>query len=98
MSYLNPEEIRKERKQYFNDPKDKNQLPLIVNEINARVLRGKREIYEIGRLLTKAKSLVGHGKFKKWVKDNVKEFGYQTANNFMNVYRYCLGLWNWLAL
>jgi hypothetical protein len=91
MSHLNPEEIAKKREEYFNDPGDKNQLPLIVKEINARVLNGKREIYEIGRLLTKAKSLVGHGNFKQWVKDNFEEISYQTARNFMNVYRYCLG-------
>jgi Protein of unknown function (DUF3102) len=61
-----------------------------VDEIRTRVGSTKQQIFEIGRLLTQAKGIVGHGKFKKWIKKQKFDFSYQTANNFMNVYHYCL--------
>ena len=83
-------DIREERARLFkDDPESDKQLPLIVEEIRARVGKTKRQIFEIGRLLTQAKTIVGHGKFKDWIKGKF-DFSYSTANNFMNVYRYCL--------
>jgi Protein of unknown function (DUF3102) len=83
-------DIREERAHLFkDDPESDKQLPLIVEEIQARVGSAKRQIFEIGRLLTEAKAIVGHGEFKDWIKGKF-DFSYSTANNFMNVYRYCL--------
>jgi hypothetical protein len=62
----------------------------MVTEINERVTRFKREIYEIGRVLTEAKDMLGHGRFIKWHRANF-DFSYPTANNFMNVYKHCIG-------
>jgi hypothetical protein len=61
----------------------------IIKEIKYRVKICKKEIFEIGALLTEAKQIVGHGKFKPWIEDNF-DFSYETANNFMNVYKTCL--------
>lgn len=91
MSNKTAKSLREERDRLFkDDPESDKQLPLIVDEIRARVGSTKRQAFEIGRLLTKAKAIVGHGKFKDWIKNQKFDFGYQTANNFMNVYRYCL--------
>jgi hypothetical protein len=65
-------------------------LSFIVEEVKTRIGICKREIYFIGELLTEAKRIVGHGDFQRWI-DDTFEFSYQTANNFMNVYKYCLG-------
>ncbi|UGY28178.1 DUF3102 domain-containing protein [Bradyrhizobium septentrionale] len=51
---------------------------------------GKRmigDIIEIGRLLTEAKQIVGHGNWLPWIE---REFGWsrQTANNFINVFKF----------
>lgn len=32
-----------------------------------------------------------HGEFKDWIRGQKFDFSYQTANNFMKVYRTCLG-------
>jgi len=69
---------------------DKSELSKIAMEIRSITGNVKTETYRLGELLVKAKEVVGHGKFKKWVKGNF-EFSYQTAQNFMNVYRHCLG-------
>lgn len=90
------EEIKNIRKANFpDDPENPNQLPLIEDELKIRIRTVKRETYEIGRLLTDAKKIVGHGNFQNWVKE---KFGFspQTANNFMNVYKVCIGR-QWLA-
>jgi len=90
MSYQTAKAIGEERARLFkDDPESDKQLPLIADEIRARIRNIKREMFEIGQLLTEAKARVGHGKFKGWIKANF-DFSYQTANNIMRVYRYCL--------
>jgi hypothetical protein len=64
-------------------------IKYIVEEIKYRVKICKKEMFEIGGLLTEAKQIVGHGKFKQFIEDNF-DFSYETANNFMNVYKTCL--------
>jgi hypothetical protein len=88
---MDPEEIRAKRLALFkDDPKNDKQLPLMADEIRARGGVIKREMYEKGRVLIEAKALVEHGKFKRWIGQEF-DFSYQTANNFMNVYKSCLG-------
>jgi hypothetical protein len=82
-------EIRTVRETTFL-PDDPNRIGLIIEEIYRRASNIKREMLEIGRLLTEAKEIVGHGNFKKWIEE-IFDFSYQTANNLMNVYRYCGG-------
>jgi hypothetical protein len=90
-SNFHAHEFAKTRKRDFSyDPGSPNQLSLITDEVKAWVNTGKRSIYEIGRLLTVAKSLVDHGEFKEWIAHNF-DFSYATANNFMNVFKICIG-------
>lgn len=94
---MDPEAIRAKRLSLFkDDPENVNQLPLMGDEIRARIGNTKRQAYEIGELLTDAKALVEHGKFKRWIKDQKFDFSYQTANIFMKVYRTCLGRPDWV--
>jgi hypothetical protein len=89
---MNPEEIRKQRLELFkDDPRSDKQLPLMAEEIRERGKAIKVQIYETAQVLTEAKDLMEHGKFKSWIRDQEFDFSYQTANNFMNVYRTCLG-------
>jgi hypothetical protein len=91
MSNKTAKEIREERLElYKTDPESNKQLPLIADEIRARVRNIKRQMFEIGQLLTEAKVFMEHGKFKDWIRDQKFDFSYQTANNIMRVYRYCL--------
>ena len=86
-----PEEISKKRREEFqHDPDNPTHLGLIIEEINCRFGRTKQDIYTIGELLTKSKSILPHGQFQSFVEDNF-EFSYQTANNMMNVYACCAG-------
>lgn len=88
---MNPEAIRRKRMALFkDDPKSDKQLPLIADEIRARGGVIKREMYEKGRALTEAKAMQTHGGFKRWIGQEF-DFSYPTANNFMNVYKTCLG-------
>jgi len=82
---------KKREEQFMNESENPQQLPLIEDEIKARIRRTKKEIYKIGELLVKAKSLVPPGKFKSWIKENFEDLSYPTAVNFMRVYKCCLG-------
>lgn len=82
--------VKKLKEEKASDSKKQNELPQIVDEIRKITINVKGEMYRIGELLVRGKRIVGHGKFKEWVKDNF-EFSYQTAKNFMNVYEHCLG-------
>jgi len=91
MNIKNADDCRNSRQRNFgNDPLNQNQLSLMVNEVNLRVQNIKRELYEIGRVLTEAKKIIGHGGFQDWIEANF-DFKYPTANNFMHVYKHCLG-------
>lgn len=68
----------------------KKRLSEIANDIRRINISIKEQMYEIGKMLTEAVSILGHGNFQKWIEINCS-FSYQTANNFMRVYRYCLG-------
>ena len=65
-------------------------LDSIVNEVKVRVRITKQEIFRIGELLFMAKKIC-HGRnenFQDWIEKNF-DFSYETAINFMHVYRYC---------
>jgi hypothetical protein len=72
------------------DSTNQDELPKIINEIKSISINIKSEMYRIGELLVRGKKIFGHGNFQKWITDNF-EFSYQTALNFMNVYKCCLG-------
>lgn len=88
--------MSKKKKKWFKKKLHQNvdthseQLPEIKNEICRITKTMKTDIYRIGELLVKAKKLLPQGAFGTWVDDNF-EFSSQQANNFMNVYRHCLG-------
>lgn len=42
----------------------------------------------VGRLLIARKEELGHGNFLPWLAENIKEFGYDTANDYMKAARY----------
>jgi hypothetical protein len=75
-----------------------NQLVAIRDEIKIRVKITKNEIFKIGELLIYAKNICQQTgkKFQEWISNNF-DFSYETANNFMNVYKYCLGT-RWIAM
>ena len=52
----------------------------------AAVDEGKRSCIRIGKLLEEAKSLVSHGEWGAWLKDNV-DYSESTAQNLMRCYR-----------
>lgn len=47
---------------------------------------GRRSVFEIGKRLEEAKSLLPHGEWGKWLKENV-DYSESTANKLMRIYR-----------
>ncbi len=74
----------------LNNKEPDRALVHLANEIHVRVKITQKEIFKIGGLLTQAKKICQQQKqnFKKWIDKNF-DFSYETANNFMNVYRFC---------
>lgn len=70
-----------------------NQLDRLKGEIAVRIKITKNEIFKIGELLISAKKICQQEgiKFQEWISNNL-DFSYETANNFMNVYKQCLGV------
>jgi len=84
------EDIRMARVKLFeNDQNNPQHLKLIEKEIEFRIRDSRRQIFELGGLFHRAKKMLGHGRFQKWLEQF--DFSYQTANNFMNVYLRCCG-------
>lgn len=69
------------------------QLEQIAKEIHVRVKITQTEIFKIGELLYLAKAICQREKLRlqKWIKENC-DFSYETANNFMHVYKCCIGV------
>lgn len=74
----------------LNDDNRPAYLASLGKEINIRVGCMVDQIYEIGRLLTDAKSLLSHGDYLPWV-DSLGLFSRRAANNYVAVYRVCVG-------
>jgi hypothetical protein len=75
------------------DTKDTSrQLRMLENEIKIRLRITSHEVFIIGELLSMAKQICTEKgiRFKLWI-IKAFSFSYETANNFMNVYKYCLG-------
>ena len=70
-------------------------LKALQEEIKFRIKITKNEVFKIGELLINAKNICQQEglKFKEWISEKF-DFSYETANNFMNVYKNCLGLRN----
>jgi hypothetical protein len=68
------------------------QLKLIIEEIQIRIKITKQEIFIIGELLCMAKRVCQQATigFQDWIKGNF-DFSYETAKNFMNVHKQCMG-------
>jgi predicted transcriptional regulator len=86
---MSKKKIAKEKLRIVEDD-DQEQLPQIRKDILDITTNMKTDIYRMGELLVKAKKILGHGGFTIWIEENF-EFSSQQANNFMNVYRHCLG-------
>lgn len=68
-------------------------LELVLKEISLRFDSMCKQAYEIGGLLITIKRVLGKSgkrEFGKWIEANLP-FCQRTANNFMNVYRVCMG-------
>ena len=57
-----------------------------ADEIRRLGKRAVEDVFEIGRRLTEAKPIAGHGNFLPWLE---REFGWSvsTAENYMNLYK-----------
>lgn len=66
------------------------QIGHIINEIRIRTRISANEIFKIGELLMMLKKICcqEHIRFKEIIETKT-DFSYDTAQNFMNVYRYC---------
>lgn len=80
--------LREERENTEHDVEDG--LLSIAEELHLRSCALKHQLFEIGRLLCDAKTMLPHGEFKPWVAKNF-EHCYRTAVNCMRVYRTCIG-------
>lgn len=66
---------------------NRRKLRQITLEIEERLVNIKRDVFEIGKLLSKAKSVLPHGAFQKWVKQTFsKDLPYSTAQLYMKIY------------
>jgi hypothetical protein len=69
------------------DTDQKRRVLRIEQEIQDRMIDIKVNVYEIGKLLSKAREIVGHGNFQLWVKQTFNgELPYSTAAFFKGVY------------
>jgi len=48
------------------------------------------QVFYMGAVLFLIKQRLNHGEFSKWI-ESISLFSHRTANNYMNVYKYCLG-------
>ncbi len=53
------------------------------DEIFALALTIENRRILLGTYLNEAKTVVGHGRFKKWIEDNFKDFSYRSATRYM---------------
>lgn len=87
---INVDELETKQDFFSIEERKSSCLGEIIRQVNEKISNIKLKTFEIGCMLTAAKKIVEHGEFQKWIEDNF-DFSYPTANNFMNVYRYCLG-------
>ena len=75
----------------MGSPNMKNSIVVAnrINDLHDEIMNMGRKtlamIIEMGRLLSQQKATVGHGKWEKWMKDNL-HFSQMTANRYMRVH------------
>ena len=81
-----------EQRLFYSDPTAWT-LENYADEIKVRVRITQNEIFIIGEILCLAKKKCSEENisFQQWINDNF-DFSYETANNFMNVFKNCFGL------
>lgn len=69
------------------DQSNKKTILSIETDIHSHLINIKNSVYKIGKLLHRAKSILGHGQFQKWVEETFKnELPYPTAACYKSVY------------
>lgn len=63
-----------------------DRIEAIADEIKHRLKNATEDILEIGKQLTEAKKLLGHGNFLPWIEAKF-QMSHQTAANFMNAWK-----------
>ena len=66
---------------------DKKRILNIQSDIELKLIHIKTNVYEIGKLLFRAKGILPHGKFQKWVEETFgRELPYSTAACYKGIY------------
>lgn len=66
---------------------EKIQLTKIERDIQGCIINIKKDSFEIGQLLYKAKKILPHGSFNPWIRKTFKDdLPYSTANFYMRIY------------
>jgi hypothetical protein len=69
------------------ESKKQKQILKIQTKIETHLLAIKTNSYAIGKCLSEAKEVVGHGNFKKWIQETWKnELPYSTAALYLKIY------------
>jgi hypothetical protein len=67
--------------------KVKQKLDIIIIDIETRIGHVKKDFFEIGRLLSKAKEMLPHGLFQEWIDTHfTNELPYSTAAAYMKIF------------
>ena len=84
-----PAKQQTELQEFYQDSTkyEKSELLKIQTEIETRIINIKRDIFQIGKLLFRAKKILPHGTFQKWIEDTFQnELPYSTAHFYMRVF------------
>lgn len=67
---------------------ERSQITNIERGIQACIINIKKDAYQIGKLLDKAKTVLPHGRFQTWVESTFgDDLPYSTANLYKNIYQ-----------
>ena len=71
----------------IKDPKEQEQILSIERRVMDKIIKIKTDSYEIGKMLSEAKQILPHGRFKQWIEDVFdKELPYSSAHFYMRIY------------
>ena len=71
----------------LNEP-DKLEILNLETDITNRLTGIKTNIYEIGKLLSQVKGIVGHGNFQRWIEETFqKDLPCNTARCYLSIYK-----------
>lgn len=74
------------REEFINSSQDEERLQLVLEQILKAKNNIEYNIYDLGMGLYNAKQLVEHGKWDKWLADNV-DFSIRTAQRYIKCYK-----------